>query len=144
MPRKTPVVPIERFGKDHWSTLAYIETRIVDHGGEPGKEHMRCDPDLHPGQTNSANRLGGKTKYATRLAGGEVLGNHDDWSCIEDMEAHGILENIGTGAQPIYRLTDYGMIVANALRNHKAAGGNWGDFAFKPLALENAPEATPA
>lgn len=26
-------VPVLLFGKDHWSTFAYIETRLVDHGG---------------------------------------------------------------------------------------------------------------
>lgn len=42
-------VPVEMWGKDHWSTFGYIETRCVDHDGVPDREHMRCDTDLHPG-----------------------------------------------------------------------------------------------
>lgn len=36
-----------------------------------------------------------------------------------------------------YKLTDYGMIFCNALRNHKASGGSFGNFTFKPLALHD-------
>jgi hypothetical protein len=32
-------VPIELWGKDHWTTLAYIETRCVDYDGVPNHDH---------------------------------------------------------------------------------------------------------
>lgn len=134
-------IPIHKWGKDHWSTLAYLEVRCVDHKGIPNRGHMRCNPEIHPGLCNTANsqEFGGDTKerYPTRLAGGVEQPNHDDWSCVDDMEAAGLLKNEGSGTNPIISLTDYGMIVCNALRNHKASGGSFGNFTFKPLVLQS-------
>jgi hypothetical protein len=28
-------IPIGQFGQDHWQLLTYVETRCVDHGGQP-------------------------------------------------------------------------------------------------------------
>ena len=38
-PDRTPV-PMAQWGRDHWSLLAYLETRDVDHGGQIGWEHL--------------------------------------------------------------------------------------------------------
>jgi hypothetical protein len=125
-------IAMSRWGKDHWSTLAYIETRIVDHGGEPHIHHLRCDKDLHPQFAHPGSLRG--EKYPTRLVDG-VIESHDDWSCLDDAEAEGLLRNVGTGFNRVYELTDLGMIVCNAIRNHKAEGGSFGNFAFTPLEL---------
>ncbi len=50
--------------------------------------------------------------YPTRLKDGSELANHDDWDCISDMEAAGLVEWRGTGLQPIITLTNYGWLVA--------------------------------
>lgn len=120
-----PRVPIERWGADHWSTFAYIETRIVDHKGCPNIPHMRCDGDLHPQFAH-----GGTTgkKYPTRYKGGE-LKDHDDWSCLDDCELIGLLENKGTGMNRVYKLTALGRLVAAQLRAHKAIEGSFATFA---------------
>ena len=34
-------ITIEQFGKDHWSLLLYIETRIYNYGGVLDLYHMR-------------------------------------------------------------------------------------------------------
>jgi hypothetical protein len=81
-------IPVERWAKDHWSTLAYVGT-LAD--GVPDHERMRCDPDVHPRRANSANRMARGQKYPTRLKDGEVV-NHDDWSCLEDAEAAGFVK----------------------------------------------------
>lgn len=121
------MIPVSEWGKDHWSTLAYIETRAVDHGGEPYKEHMRCDPDIHPQFANSTNRAFPNSRYPTRLKTRELYG-HDDWSCLEDAEEAGFIRSKGTGLFPIYELTDYGRVVVGKLRAWKASGRNYHEF----------------
>ncbi len=120
-----PRIPIEKWGSDHWSTFAYIETRCVDHKGVPDVRHMRCDQKLHP-QFSHAGCDNGKT-YPTRYKGGE-LADHDDWSCMDDCELLGLIENRGTGLHRVYKLTALGKLVAGQLRSHKMNDGNWATF----------------
>lgn len=123
-----PSVPVEQWGKDHWSTFAYLECRAVDHDGVINREHMRCDPDRHPALANSANRLGGSHKYPTMLKGGMELSNHDDWDCFEDLIAVGLVTWEGTGTHPEVKFTDKGRVIAGRLRAFKAERGNFADF----------------
>lgn len=118
-------VPINEWGKDHWSTFGYIETRIVDHKGVPAQGHMRCDEDLHPQFAHSGS-FG--RKHPTRLKGGKLQHDHDDWSCLDDAEEAGLLENTGTGMHRVYTLTKKGQKIANQLRTHKASGGQFATF----------------
>lgn len=120
-------IPVAEWGKDHWSTLAYAETRVVDYKGVLSREHMRCDPDLHPAQTNSANAISDK-RYPTRLKGGKELEGHDDWSCLEDAEREGFLSIEGTGMYPVIKMTPKGLDVCEAIRKHKANGGVFSTF----------------
>lgn len=77
------------FGKDHWSTFAYLETRIVDHNGIPNPEHMRVDIKIHPQFVNRAARDQDKPSPPTRLNDGSAVKDHDDWSCIDDLAEAG-------------------------------------------------------
>jgi len=125
---------MERWGKDHWSTLLYIETRCVDYKGVPDLNHMRTDQKLHPGlvgDTLAASVLGHK-EYPTVLAGGEKLYNHDDWSCVDDMEEAGFLKWEGTGIHPLFVLTDLGWSVAHQIRRFLAESEDRKYAAFKP------------
>jgi hypothetical protein len=126
MSNPQPPIPVEQWGSDHWSTFGYIETRIVDHKGVADRHHMRCDPTLHPQFAHEGCRMGPCSP--TRLAGGATRDRHDDWSCLDDEEAAGLLENEGTGLHRIYRLTERGRAIADALRAHKASGGKWSAF----------------
>lgn len=128
-------VPMSKFGKDHWSTFAYIETRIVDHKGEPNKRHMRCNNKRHP---QHAHIDTGK-EYPTILFGGVKLHDHDDWDCLDDLEQCGLLTQPkmrGTGLFPVYELTDTGKQVAAQLREHKSAGGSFANFVPSGFKLE--------
>lgn len=120
-------VPPAAWGRDHWSTFAYVETRIVDHKGVPDRRHMRCDPALHPQFAHEGSRMG--TPSPTRLREGERQG-HDDWSCLDDAEAAGLLRNAGTGLNRVYVLTDEGRRVADLLREHKRTGGRFATFSY--------------
>jgi hypothetical protein len=118
-------IPVEAFGHDHWSTFGYIETRIVDYGGIPRKEHLRCIHERHPFFAHSG---GDASRYPTRLRGDQVKRHHDDWDCLDDIEAAGFIENVGTGLYRVYRLTQLGKNLAAKLRAHKADGGKWSEF----------------
>lgn len=121
-----PVATLITFGKDHWSTFAYIETRIVDHGGVPDRRHMRCHGDRHP--LLALPEQDGRG-HPTRLRDGTELTHHDDWDCLDDLEREGLLRNIVPSLLHMrYELTDEGREVAARLRAHKAAGGGFATF----------------
>lgn len=122
-------VTVDRFGSDHWSTLAYVEVVVVDHRGVPDLRRMRCDADRHPGLWGHAYVVPDpRKKYPTRLRGGALLHDHDDHDCVDDLAAGGFVEVCGTGITPVYLLTDQGRAAAAALRAHKGAGGRFADF----------------
>jgi hypothetical protein len=124
-------VPVNQFGKDHWSTFAYIETRLVDYKGVLNRDHMRCKSNriaFH----NAANAMVGAANYPTKLKGGVLLDDHDDWDCVDDLESAGFLRWEGTGVNPVFKLTELGQKVAQQLRAHKAEGKNFASFEFVP------------
>lgn len=102
---------MERWGKDHWSALAYIETRVTDHGGRLDHRHMRDDGEAYP----------------TRLANGELRG-HDDYECLNDMEVAGLVVARDTGTFPVASLTALGWAIAGRLREHRGRGRPYRDF----------------
>lgn len=131
-------VPREQWGCDHESTMIFVEAVVVDHGGvvrSTDFDHMRCNPDIHPGF--ATGRVEGfwrgaeargeepSLRYGTRLKGHtsatpNVQVNHDDWSCVEDFEREGLVENDGTGARPMWRLTEEGWAYVHGLRRERA------------------------
>lgn len=147
--------PVEKFGKDHWSMLAYVEACCVDGAKGRGQLHfsrVRCNPDRHPLLASSAS-VGGRwqLRYSTRLRGffefeergdpekaiaaGLMLRDHDDWDCLDDLEAAGYVE-IQSLANGLVKMTHLGMDVAGKLRAHKAAGHHFASFtlAHDPVA----------
>lgn len=123
-------IRMELWGQDHWSTFAYLETCVVDNKGIPNLDRMRCDFDRHPGLygTLRRNQSLKEKKYPTRLKNAVEVLNHDDWDCVDDMEAAGLLRWEGTGIHPIIVFTERGNQIAAELRQHKAKGGKWGSF----------------
>lgn len=146
------VIPPVQFGKDHYSTLAYIETRIMDHRGRLHHEHMRCDywrhRVLYEEKRNTIARgemagmvtrtetgrlvfAGPMKRYPTFLAGGVEQDHHDDYDCLLDLIAAGWLTadtDDPLDPEAAYTLTPTGRTVANALREHKGNGGKWATF----------------
>lgn len=126
MPVKKPkYIPPEQWGRDHRSLLLYLETICVDHSGVVGFEngrgfsHMRCDATRHPYRGGDPYR-GEHQPGPTRLADGTKLQDHDDWDCLDDLEAAGLVENVGTGANPVVKLTAAGWTEAHRLRRTRA------------------------
>ena len=119
------IVTLATFGSDHWSTFGYIETRCVDYRGVPDKRHMRCHHGRHVWH---AHEGGDGSEHPTRLKGGLVVQNHDDWDCLDDLELVGFIVNVGTTVNPVFQMTERGREVAKRLRAHKANGGSWDTF----------------
>ena len=132
---KTVIVPIEKFGKDHWSTFAYIVTRCVDYKGKPDNEHMRCDKKRHP---HYAHRITIGGCSPTMLKGYfedelKCVFNHDDWDCIDDLIEADLLnepELEGTGLFPVYKVTNLGWEVSVLINAHKSNGGYFSNFEY--------------
>ena len=116
-------VPVDRFGKDHWSLLGYIGTCVVD-----GQE---LDPRLMRRQGNQF----WKPEYGSRLKGyfkdksnkSLLLTDHDDWSCLHDLEAEGLIVR-PSAVSLVVGLTPKGQAFEAALREHKQADGNFAQF----------------
>lgn len=131
-------VPREQWGRDHESMMRFIETVVVEDGGAlRATDHarLRCNPNVHPGFATGqqegfwrgAEERGEEPglRYGTRLKGHtsatpNVQANHDDWSCLEDFEREGLVENVGTGARPVWKLTEEGWAYAHGLRRERA------------------------
>jgi len=131
-------VAMSEWGKDHWSTLAYLETCVVDNHGYLDNRRLR----------------GADERYPTRLREG-TLADHSDYDCLSDFVAAGLAlpaegatekgrvafheyekraKKIGTaqarGETLRFTLTDEGIKVCAALRAHKARGGNFAEFRY--------------
>lgn len=129
-------IPMSKWGKDHWSTFAYLETLAVD-GGKggwaiPEKVRMRTNEKRHPhllGNTGFfSNALNGSS-YPTRLKEEEVK-EHDDWDCVDDMVKEELLEDVGSGLNRAFTFTKLGKEVAGELRKHKMEGKSFSEFAI--------------
>ena len=128
-PRPDPKggIPMRQWGKDHWSVFAYIETLCVDSPyGRPDPRRIQANTNRHP----FMGSLGGGEEHGIRLAGGRELPgpDYDEWDCIDDLERHGLVENKGTGINPLYMMTGKGSKMAGELRAHKARGGMFYNF----------------
>lgn len=103
-------VPMARWGKDHWTTFAYVETRWVDHRGMISHDQMRCDRQRHPMFYSAKKRChmfgtdADGAKYPTRLKteepgedgtwGSVELPGHDDYNCLDDAIREGLIEAV--------------------------------------------------
>lgn len=140
----------DRWGKDHWSTLAYIETRIVDYGSytigidtrmRATRRTFRLMYEARAFMNSAAERVAesgtGRTVSGINgsvLNDGAVVAHHDDYSCLEDFAAAGLLsvtsEQFAFGAN--FTLSELGWAVSHQLRRWKARGGNFASFRWSP------------
>ena len=130
-----PGIEMSRWGKDHWSVFAYIESLCVDYPdgiARPDRRRMQTNPARHPGLVGvmTVGTVLDATEYGIRLAGGKELPGayYDEWDCIDDLEWYGLVRSMGTGINPEYRMTEKGMCMAAQLRTHKANGGQYANF----------------
>ena len=125
-------IPVSKFGRDHWSLLAYIETLRVDRRGYPDLDRMRCNRNRHPGLVGMVG-FGWTTLNSTRLFGHSESkpkrrAGHDDHDCARDLEAAGFITIKGTGINPVFQMTPQGAALTAAIRAHKQNGGTFSNF----------------
>lgn len=138
-------IPMKLWAKDHWSTLAYIETVMVDLGGfqvgfdarmRSNRRNFRVMKDEcpKPKRVGPFNPLGIPMgpDHGTILNNGKAVANHDDWYCVQDMAAEGLFEQTADDIQPKVnlKLSAKGKELVARLRQHKANGGNFKNFDF--------------
>lgn len=136
-------VPRERWGKDHWTTLLYLETCAVDRRGRvehakmrTARRNWRLAGKIH-GQAN----IMAPDEYPTRLlpVQGEratfdavhLTGGHDDWECLQDFVDAGLVTIEVEDETPYVSyplavtvtLTDAGREAANEARARRAETG---------------------
>jgi hypothetical protein len=128
------IVPVEKFGRDHWSTFAYLACTIVGNDGIPDRTKMRCDSARHPFLAHFLPGVGGSPP--TRLMNGETLRDHDDWDCADDLCAAGLLLDLGTGANPLFDLTPEGWEALKVLLVHRRQSACKGQGAFGTFVWE--------
>lgn len=138
----TPAYFPSQFGKDHWSLMAYLEIRCVDHRGEIDRKHLRCNIDRHPmlAWAPYGEPQAWKSEYGTRLAGyfmggdkrdtAKQLPGHDDWDCLDDLADNGFVEIISL-VNGLITITPKGNKVAAQLREHKTKGLHFYQFVYQ-------------
>lgn len=130
------LIPMSNWGKDHWSTLAFIETVMVENGFFPFKGDARMRSNRrHFRLMPSDFGIVMPREQGSRLKDGTNAENHDDWCCIQDMAAEGLLdkpqEDLDVGVR--VKFSDKGMRIAQQLRTHKMNKGSFGNFEPKDI-----------
>ena len=127
---------------DHFSTMLYIETVVVDGGGrvEPNRMRTSFENDNHWMYQQARQRHTGEKEYPTRhlfqderRKTSALSFKHDDWSCLDDFAREGYLDDphremgwLG----PIV-LTDKGWDLAHQIRRMRGLGHNLKDLEFR-------------
>ncbi len=122
------MIPINQFGKDHWSMFALIAHWCAEAGLEgfdvwPKRRQLRIDPRRHLALAGWQGR-----NFPTTLREGVEISPHDDWDCVEDMEDAGLVDIKGTGLNPVVHITDKGLRLAAEVTAFKTRGGCFGEF----------------
>lgn len=139
-------IPIARFGKDHWALLGYVRSCCVERRGVLEPIRMRCHRARHPEQSRQARehvvvgdprlpQLGTHLRgafsvpAANRVDAGFLLPDHDDWDCLADFAAAGLLHPFATTPRgATVRLTVLGVAISNRLHAHYESGGQAAGF----------------
>lgn len=131
----------EKWGRDHLSTLLYMETRLCDYGGlkivpDPRMRTKRRMFRLFSEKFKSSHRrdiahmIVMDKKHGSRLKDGEILDSHDDWDCLQDMAKHGLItpdeESFDLGVSLSF--TELGYHIVYLLRKFKCENKNIKDF----------------
>ena len=148
----TEYIPLQFWGKDHWSTLAYMETVMVECAGfqvgtdprmKTGRRNWRemsekCSRPKRPGKHPSAHSLVMTAEQSTKLNNGQLVTGHDDWSCVQDMAAECLFVQAAHDVEPgvVLQFSALGHEVANALREFKRNKGQYSQFRWPVLAVD--------
>lgn len=131
-------VSIEKWGRDHWSMLAYFRTVEVDKAGFK----VQFDPRMRQNRRNWRTMLEKlpKGKFVvghamdvgtgTRLNDDTFVSGHDDWCCVQDFAKAGLLtcNPDGVDHHKKLHLSELGASLAASVEQYKADGGSFSTF----------------
>ena len=128
-------VAVDQFGKEHWSLLDYVQSCCKNGTkglGTLDLRKLRTNENTHPLLAVNGTRW--QPTWGTRLQGyfkendpALRLDNHDDWDCLDDLEAAGFVEVL-TMVNGGVKMTSAGNEVAGRLSTFKANGGYYANF----------------
>lgn len=151
-------IPVEQFGKDHWSLMGYLGWLVAEKKNHDVKgfstvesDKMSRNPERYPivggvvsGRSVIGNSGGWRDEYSTRLKGffkaeGEEkkklqVKGHCDWACFEDLDAAGLIEFV-TLTSGFFKLTNLGVEVVGQLVKHKARGNHYATFEMESVTI---------
>lgn len=142
---KDEYIPMAMWGKNHWSALAYIETVMVECGGfEVGfdarmtqnRRHFRVMAEQNPTPKRPGRSISMSfaspmaPEYSTTLNDGQRVDGHDDWCCVGDFAASGLLKAEHFEPKDVLHLSELGQKICAQLRAHKQGGGNFAEFRY--------------
>lgn len=141
----TEYIPMVLWGKDHWTTLTYMETVMVECGGfqvglDPRMRshrvhyrvmYQKCRRPKRPSPQYAGVVM--RPEHSTILNDGQQVPNHDDWCCIQDIAHEGLLTIPVDHIQPKIELhlSEKGQVIVAKLRQHLMAGGSFGNFIYR-------------
>lgn len=123
------IIPMNKWGRDHWSTLAFVATVMADRGQfvMTGDARMRSNRKNFQAMP-STNGIVMRKEHGSRLSDGSSVEDHDDWCCIQDFAAEGLLtvEEIDVGER--FRFSNKGQALVTSLLTHKMKGGTFSNY----------------
>jgi hypothetical protein len=127
-------IPMRYWAKDHWSTLAYLETRCVDYNGKVNIQNMRCNGNRFPEYQHMLEKWSDSCPTRLQPDAPEniiiMAKEHCDWACVDDFIEEGLV-TFKSKNPPIVSFTNKGLNIVHLLRRHKCNGGNFSDFKWK-------------
>lgn len=148
-------IPSAVWGKDHWATLAYVETVATDCAGfqvgsdprmRSNRRNYRVMQDCMKPRRAKGGGIGMvmNLEHGTRLNDGQSVVGHDDWNCLQDMANEGLFNLDASGVEPgiTLHLSAKGQAWCATLRTHKQAGGTYSnvDVSTMPQVVSPAPK----
>lgn len=120
-------IPMENWGKDHWSLLAFFETQVVKNINLIDTRRMRINDKKR--QFGNGNGFSWQDSWGTRQKDGNIPdGSHDDIDVMEELQKEGFCKNEFTNLNPLVTLTKKGWETCAKIREHKGNGGVFNNF----------------
>lgn len=125
--KKQHIIQIEKWGRDHWSLLAYIENCVVEYNGKLRLSRMRVNSNKRA--FSNGNSFDWQDSWSSILKNGQEKG-HDDIDIMNELEYFGFIKNTGTLINPVIKLTKKGLKASQKLREHKGNKGTFSNFEY--------------
>lgn len=122
------IIPHNLFGVYHWMMLLRVEGWVVMNNGEIEAERMRTNFNRRPPAPKG--KQWDKLIHSTRTNKGTLIDDHDDWDCLNDLVALGLVNIDIWKNKKIVSLTETGFQVYVRLRRYRQNGEDLNKFVY--------------